>query len=84
MIVVLLICMIPLLILCINLVSWNRPTGDSQASDTRVSVLIPVRNEETNVSRCIEHIYAGTQSPFEVIVYNDNSTDGTLSKDQKL
>ena len=75
----LLICLVPLLILCINLFTWLRPSGVSQSSDSRVSVLIPVRNEEFNITKCIEHIYSGSHSPHEVIVYNDNSTDGTLS-----
>ena len=68
MIAVLLICLLPLCILCINLLSWNRPTGKARPSSLRVSVLIPVRNEEMNVSTCIEHIYSGTHVPFEVIV----------------
>ena len=68
---------IPLLILCINLLTWNRPMEPASFSDTRVSVLIPVRNEEMNVETCIDHIYAGHHAPFEVIVYNDNSTDRT-------
>ena len=71
--------LIPLLILCINLLTWNRPTGVASFSGTRVSVLIPVRNEEMNIETCIDHIYAGRHTPYEVIVYNDNSTDRTSS-----
>ena len=84
MIALLLLPLLPLLILCLNLLSWNRPSGQCQSSDSRVSVLIPVRNEELNIEKCIEHIYNGSLSPFEVIVYNDNSTDGTLSILQQL
>ena len=84
MIELLLIPLLPLLILCINLLTWKRPSGSFQSSDSRVSVMIPVRNEELNIEKCIDHIYGGSLAPFEVIVYNDNSTDGTLSILYKL
>ena len=51
----------------------------SKKSSTRVSVLIPVRNEEWNIATCLQHVYNSTHIPSEVIVYNDNSTDSTLS-----
>ena len=79
MIALLLLPLLPLSILCINLLSWKRPSGACQSSESRVSILIPVRNEELNIEKCIEHIYGGSLTHFEVIVYNDNSTDGTLS-----
>lgn len=48
-------------------------------SDVRVSVLIPARNEEANIGRCLQSL-AKQRYPhdlFEVIVIDDHSTDGT-------
>ena len=42
-----------------------------------VSVVIPARNEERNVERCLRSITATTYPAVEIIVVNDHSTDGT-------
>lgn len=44
-----------------------------------VTVVIPARNEEQNIIRCLNAIYAQTYSKtfFEVIVVDDHSTDAT-------
>jgi glycosyltransferase involved in cell wall biosynthesis len=59
-----------------NLRVWprGRPEGRIRG---RVSVLIPARDEEKNIERCVRAVLAGTQPPDEVIVYDDGSTDGT-------
>lgn len=48
-------------------------------TQTRISVLIPARNEEANIARCIESLsrqsYPKTQ--YQVIVIDDHSTDKT-------
>ena len=43
----------------------------------RVSVLIPARNEETNIGACIEGFLAQDYDNFEIHVLNDQSTDRT-------
>lgn len=43
----------------------------------RVSLLIPMRNEERNVARCIAMIKQLTYPNLEIIIYNDQSTDQT-------
>ncbi|MCY4566798.1 MAG: glycosyltransferase [Candidatus Poribacteria bacterium] len=43
----------------------------------RVSVLIPARNEETNVGACIEGFLSQSYGNLEVHVLNDQSTDRT-------
>ncbi len=44
----------------------------------KVSVLIPARNEETNIRTCLKSIACSNYPDFEIIVLDDNSTDGTL------
>ena len=43
----------------------------------RVSVLIPARNEETNVGACIEGFLSQNYDNFEIHVLDDQSTDRT-------
>ena len=44
-----------------------------------VSVLVPARNEESNIDKCIRSLLAQEYSTFEVIVLDDHSTDSTRS-----
>ena len=43
----------------------------------RVSVLIPVRNEEANIERCVRTLLRQDYPNFEVVVLDDDSTDQT-------
>ncbi len=58
----------------IPLFTANTPTGH-----TRISVLIPARNESVHIASCIESLYFQTYPKhlYEVIVIDDHSTDGT-------
>lgn len=42
-----------------------------------VSVLIPARNEEMNIERCLASLRSQTYNNYEILVLNDNSTDKT-------
>ena len=42
-----------------------------------VSVIVPARNEAHNIGRCVRSILATTYPSVEVIVVDDQSTDGT-------
>ena len=44
-----------------------------------VSVLVPARNEEHNIERCIRSLQNQLYKNFEILVLNDNSTDDTLN-----
>lgn len=49
-----------------------------------VSVLVPARDEEQRIGRCVESLLAQDYPNFEVLVYDDHSCDGTLAILQKL
>jgi chlorobactene glucosyltransferase len=52
--------------------NYYRPAGTPL-----VSVLIPARNEEKNISDCLSTLQTQTYSRFEVIVLDDHSSDAT-------
>jgi len=43
-------------------------------------VVIPVRNAEEYVARCLYSIWAQTHTNWSVVIIDDNSTDGTVSE----
>ena len=46
---------------------------------TKVSVIIPARNEEKNIGRCLESLLKQDYPDYEVIVVDDRSTDKTAA-----
>jgi len=56
-----------------------RKLGDYPMSSgfPAISVLIPARNEENNVGLCVQSLLDQDYPDFEVLVLDDNSTDGT-------
>lgn len=56
-----------------------KETVVSHQSKALVSVLIPARNEEKNISVCIECVVKQNYTNIEILVLNDNSTDNTQS-----
>lgn len=44
----------------------------------QASILIPVKNEARWIGHCLQAVYSQTEVPFEVIVVDSGSTDGTL------
>jgi len=55
-------------------------TSNQGAFHTQVSIIIPVRNEETNISNCLYDISLQDYpvNLFEVIIVDDSSTDQTV------
>ena len=49
-----------------------------------VSVIVPARNEQDNIERCILSLLGQNYPNFEVIVIDDNSTDNTLDIMQNI
>jgi chlorobactene glucosyltransferase len=52
--------------------SFSKPN-----SGPLVSILIPARNEEFNIKKCVNSVLAQNYADFEVIVLDDNSSDAT-------
>ena len=48
--------------------------------DNHFKIVIPVRNAEEQVARCLYSIWAQTHTNWSVIIIDDNSTDGTISE----
>lgn len=55
------------------------PATAPGGAEPKVSLLVPARNEELNITACVTSLLAQRYSDFEVIVLDDQSTDGTLA-----
>lgn len=56
-----------------DIVSYNGKT----VSHPKTSIIIPVFNQLNYTKQCIDRIRGNTPGPFEIIVVNNGSTDGT-------
>jgi glycosyltransferase involved in cell wall biosynthesis len=61
-----------------------KPGGDAVAArpaddPTTVSVVIPVKDDDTELARCLAALAAQTRAPDEVIVVDNGSTDASAS-----
>ena len=45
-----------------------------------ISIIVPARNEENHIERCLLSLLSQDYPYFEVIVIDDNSSDYTLKK----
>jgi len=61
---------------CLNLLVFRRPSG-KVARGTRISVLIPARNEATRIPQCLESLTKQSAALHEILVLDDHSEDAT-------
>lgn len=67
----------------LGILLWNMrelpllPKHKPEAGSPYVSVLVPARNEENNIERCITSLLQQDYDNYELIVLNDGSTDRT-------
>ncbi len=60
-----------------NVILMPKLKKGGRKRDVRVSLLVPARNEEGNIERCVRSLLAQDYGNFELIVLDDNSTDST-------
>jgi len=53
-------------------------------SEEKISVIIPVRNEENKIESCLKSLSLQTLQPHEIIVVEGHSTDNTVEKAKKF
>ena len=72
--------LLTLALVVFNAVFWTRGRPLSEAASAApggVSVLIPARDEVANIERCVRAADAARGPITEIVVYDDDSTDGT-------
>lgn len=63
-----------------NALAWPRMgRAATSAPAASVSILIPARDEETNIAACLESALAQGPAVAEALVYDDHSTDRTAA-----
>ncbi|MDR1257332.1 MAG: glycosyltransferase family 2 protein [Spirochaetaceae bacterium] len=68
-----------------NIIEMKIRTAKPSLTDGKmVSVLVPARNEEENIERCVNSLRCQTYRNYEILVIDDNSTDGTWSILERL
>ncbi len=67
---------LPLALSLVNVVTWSRGKTGARFEGA-VSVLVPARNEEANIEACVRAIAASRHPIREIVVFDDQSTDGT-------
>jgi chlorobactene glucosyltransferase len=67
------------LVLSISNVIWLRLSSRRPrvTQGKKVSVLVPARDEEKNIARCLDSLLRQTYTNYEIIVLDDQSTDAT-------
>ena len=64
----------------------NSPAITNENNTTKITIIIPARNEEQHIGHCLQSIIQQTYPPelFEVIVVDDHSTDSTAAIGQSF
>jgi len=57
--------------------SLDEESGSPPQNPPRVSVVIPARNEAHNIERCLRSVLTNDYSNYDVVVVDDQSSDGT-------
>lgn len=72
--------LVVLVVIVSNLIILHRARKHAPPGEIpTVSILVPARNEEQNIGRCIGSLLAQDYPSFEVLVLDDQSNDGTLA-----
>jgi chlorobactene glucosyltransferase len=60
-----------------NVVAWPKIKPSFLTRAHAVSVLIPARNEESNIAACLDSVLNQGETVSEILVYDDHSDDAT-------
>ncbi|MFP5261264.1 MAG: glycosyltransferase [Blastocatellia bacterium] len=60
-----------------NVVAWPKIKPSPFAKARAVSILIPARDEESNIAGCLDSALNQGEAVSEILVYNDHSADAT-------
>jgi len=72
-------------LLLLPIVAWKKmQVSSSEEYRRKISVIVPFRNEETNMTCLVESLKAQIHSSFEVLFINDHSTDDSLKTLNRL
>lgn len=66
-----------LMIAVSNVILMPKLKKSTRKRHVKVSLLVPARNEQGNIERCVRSLLAQDYGNFELIVLDDNSTDAT-------
>lgn len=58
----------------------KKTTISETKNKNKISVIVPVYNEEKYIEKCIRSLFVQTVKPLEIIVVDDGSTDNSRSK----
>jgi hypothetical protein len=74
---------VPAVLFVVNLRRYC-PPGAANVCDALVIVLIPARNEESNIAGCVGSVLASVDVGVEVLVLDDASTDRTAAEVREI
>ena len=82
-------CILYVALMIFYLIGWyklNTYKRNTSEYTTKVSVVIPARNEQENIENCLNDIVKQDfpKELFEIIVVDDNSTDSTVEIIEEL
>ena len=58
--------------------------GDYRKMDPTISIIIPIYNTEKYIEECLQSCINQTYRNFEIIIIDDNSSDGSLDIASKV
>lgn len=64
--------------------SLERPGEEVLAALPKVTVVVPARNEERNVEPCLRSLFAADYPNLEILLVDDESTDGTVEAARRV
>lgn len=72
--------------LILNLRALKTPHIDSKLPEPAplISILIPARDEEANIERCLKSLQKQDYPNFEILVLDDNSSDNTANLVERI